>query len=73
MYIVTIDESIGSVMNNGFSKLLLFTKNCKTLHRHSCIKFFVRFMVFNVTFNDISVISWQSVLLGEETGVVGNN
>jgi len=27
----------------------------------------VRFMVFNATFNNISVISWQSVLLMEET------
>jgi hypothetical protein len=26
------------------------------------------FMVFNDTFNNISVISWQSVLLVEETG-----
>ena len=26
-------------------------------------------MVFNTTFNNISVISWQSVLLVEETGV----
>ena len=26
------------------------------------------FMVFNATFNNISVILWQSVLLGEETG-----
>jgi hypothetical protein len=26
-------------------------------------------MVFNVTFNNISVISWQSILLVEETGV----
>jgi hypothetical protein len=29
----------------------------------------VRAMVFNATFNDISVISWWSVLLVEETGV----
>jgi hypothetical protein len=28
----------------------------------------VRFMVFNATFNNISVISWWSVLLVEETG-----
>jgi hypothetical protein len=28
-------------------------------------------MVFNTTFNNISVISWQSVLLVEETGVSG--
>ena len=28
----------------------------------------VGFMVFNATFNNISVISWRSVLLVEETG-----
>ena len=28
-------------------------------------------MVFNATFNNISVISWQSVLLVEKTGVPG--
>ena len=33
----------------------------------------VRVMVFNATFNNISVISWQSVLLVEETGVSGEN
>jgi hypothetical protein len=30
-------------------------------------------MVFNATFNNISVISWRSVLLVEETGVPGKN
>jgi hypothetical protein len=30
-----------------------------------------RIMVFNATFNNISVISWQSVFLVEETGVPG--
>jgi len=30
-------------------------------------------MVFNATFNNISVISWQSVLLVEETGVPGED
>jgi len=29
--------------------------------------------VFNATFNNISVISWRSVLLVEETGVSGEN
>ena len=29
------------------------------------------FMVFNTTFNNISVISWRSVLWVEETGVFG--
>jgi hypothetical protein len=33
----------------------------------------VRVIVFNATFNNISVISWLSVLLVEETGVPGEN
>jgi hypothetical protein len=33
----------------------------------------VRAMVFNVTFNNISVISWRSVLFVEEIGVPGEN
>jgi hypothetical protein len=32
-----------------------------------------RFMVLNATFNNISVISWRSVLLVEETGLPGEN
>jgi hypothetical protein len=31
------------------------------------------YLNFNATFNNISVISWQSVLLVEETGVRGEN
>jgi len=31
------------------------------------------FKVFNATFNNISVISWRSVLLEEETSVPGEN
>ena len=30
-------------------------------------------MVFNATFNNISVISWRSILFVEETGVLGKN
>jgi hypothetical protein len=33
----------------------------------------VWFMMFNATFNNISVILWQSVLLVEETRVSGEN
>ena len=33
----------------------------------------VWFMVFNATFNNISVISWRSVLFVKETGVPGEN
>jgi len=44
----------------------------------SLISFFVvkgsvMVVVFNVIFNNISVISWRSVLLVEETGVPGEN
>ena len=43
----------------------------KSLH----LKLFglVWFMVFNAAFNNISIISWRSVLLVEETGVLGEN
>jgi hypothetical protein len=33
----------------------------------------LRAMVFNATFNNFSVISWQSVLLVEETVVLEEN
>ena len=33
----------------------------------------VRFMVFNATLNNISVISWRSILLVDETGILGEN
>ena len=33
----------------------------------------VRVMVFNATFNNISAISWRSVLLAEESGISGEN
>jgi hypothetical protein len=41
----------------------------------SCLILKVGFMVmvFSVTFNNISAISWRSVLLVEETGVPGEN
>jgi hypothetical protein len=33
----------------------------------------VRVMVFNATFNNISVISWRPILLVEKTGVPGES
>jgi len=36
---------------------------------HHNISIRVRFMVLNGTFNNISVILWQSILLVKETGV----
>jgi hypothetical protein len=37
------------------------------------LKVGVRVMVFNATFNNISIILWQSVLLVEETRISGEN
>ena len=50
----------------------------KVISRHStsylsCIQWKVGVMVFNTTFNNISVISWLSDLLVEETGVPREN
>jgi hypothetical protein len=36
-------------------------------------KSLVWFMMFNATFNNISVISWRSVLLVDKTGVAREN
>ena len=45
-----------------------------SLHTNVHIDFYrVRIMVFNATFNNISVISWWSVFIVEETGVTGEN
>ena len=41
--------------------------------RDRSFNFYGWIMVFNATFNNISVISWWSVLLVEETGVTGEN
>jgi len=38
-------------------------------HMHGIINLVGWLMVFNTTFNNISVISWRSVMLVEETGV----
>ena len=45
-----------------------------TIHIVNLNKFILELvMVFNATFNNISAILWQSVLLVKETGVPGNN
>ena len=49
--------------------LVIFTRICKELATiiHQCF-LFVCLIVFSVTFHNIPVISWRSVLLAEETG-----
>ena len=48
------------------------TFNC-TLAIEGWLVGLVRFMVFNATFNNISVILWRSFLVVEETRVPGEN
>jgi hypothetical protein len=64
-------------------EILLYKLNCKEkimicivsceyiIIIHLAIR--VRVMMFNATFNNISVLSWRSVLLVEETRVPGEN
>ena len=44
-----------------------------TCIKMSCTQGWFRLMVFNATFNNISVILWWSVLTVEETGIPGAN
>jgi hypothetical protein len=46
---------------------------CNKAEFNNIIRDMVRALVFNVTFNNILVISWWSVLLVEETGVPEEN
>ena len=56
-----------------FFKYEYKTRNRK-FYEHMAVRFvWVMVMVFNVTFNNISVISWRSVLLVEDTRVSGEN
>ena len=50
----------------------IFSWYCRLLVTFQML-FGLRFMVFNSTFNNMSVISWRWVLLVEETGVYGEN
>jgi hypothetical protein len=43
------------------------------IHIHLGRVGFIQFVVVNATFNNISAISWRSVLLEEETAVPGEN
>jgi hypothetical protein len=46
---------------------------CRQSLIFTAVQYRARIMVFNATFNNISVISWQSVLLVEGTGVLREN
>ena len=48
--------------------VVLFLSSYEILWVHVFIWVWFMVMVFNATFNNVSVISWWSVLLVEETG-----
>ena len=57
-----------------YIKTSIHLKGETDVNRHSIQNMlFVCLMVFNATYNTISVISWRSVLLVEETGGPGEN
>ena len=67
--IITLVSSSFSQTYYQSSNILSHVDNCLPLYvLYYFILGFVRFMVLNATFNNMSVISWQSVLLVEETG-----
>ena len=55
------------------TKFIEYSFNWKAFYIWSKIRVMVRAMVFNATFNNISLVLWWSVLLVEETGVSGEN
>jgi hypothetical protein len=70
-----IFDHIMSIVSNGNCQIYNTDLNCFVYNLVDCYflknidQCRVRFMVFNATFNNISVISWQPVLLVEKTGV----
>ena len=61
------------LMDMRTAKYKYMNKVLVHVHVYSFWGLWVRFMLFNAIFNNISVISWWSVLLLEETGVPGEN
>jgi hypothetical protein len=61
------------IFGNLFSLLMKTTKINFVYLLYFMFVFMVWYMLFNATFNNISVISWRQVLLVEETGARGEN
>jgi uncharacterized membrane protein len=62
-------------INTIYSEIIFFMTFLKFYQKRfeTLSIYHVRVMVLNTTFNNISVISWHSILLVEETGVLGEN
>ena len=68
---VPTQENIVSITerSKGHRKLELVSALLVTTPLNNCVLVKVWFMVFNAILNNISAVSWFSVLLVEETGV----
>jgi hypothetical protein len=70
-YISTVSGIGGGKLSIWRTTASIRSSNTPCLEQDSTSQsccFWFDFMVFNATFNNISVISWRSVLLMEETG-----
>jgi hypothetical protein len=65
--------SINATKNSSYKFKMLFPIAFHTQIIIMDLGFRFRFMVFNATFNNISVILWWSILLVEENRVPGEN
>jgi hypothetical protein len=68
-YTCSFEDNIISTNQSGVSVYDLWNKVINYDRR----EWIVSLMEFNAIFNDISIISWQSVLFVEEIGVPGEN
>jgi hypothetical protein len=71
-----INENYFTTLNCSFKQLYFQISTCQFLILTDMISHIIMMlgvMVFNATFNNISVISWMSVLLLEESGIPGEN
>ena len=77
LYVFDLNVYFNKICNYvSFSLFLTKLVRANTLSKtitHTKPALFGWCMVFNVTFNNISVLSYRSVLLVEETGVPGEN
>jgi len=70
-FVLKIQSTMENILRNNNLFILIWIR---TLFQGSQIYLdHLRGMVFNATFNIISVISWRPVLLVEESGLLGEN
>ena len=73
-FLVSKNSEYCTQLQYSLLPFFFFRKSCDCQeHQVTQVYLLVCLMVFNATFNNISVISWWTVLLVEETGVPTEN